>query len=71
MNQNDEHPRRCLDVKGIAELLGIGLTTAYATVNQPGFPSFRIGKKILASYEDVIDWQRTQIDLYKQEKSRI
>ncbi len=61
----------CLNVKGIAETLGIGMTKAYEIVNQPGFPSFRIGRKILASYEDVKEWQRQQIAINEQEKSRI
>ncbi len=60
----------CLDVKGIADTLGIGLTKAYEIVNQPDFPSFRIGRKILASSEDVLEWQRQQIELFYQEKSR-
>ncbi len=60
----------CLDVKGIADTLGIGLTKAYEIVNQPDFPSFRIGRKILASSEDVLEWQRQQIELYAVEKSR-
>ena len=63
--------KNCLNVKGIAETLGIGMTKAYEIVNQPGFPSFRIGRKILASYEDVKEWQRQQIEINEQEKSRI
>ena len=61
----------CLDVKGIADTLGIGLTKAYEIVNQPDFPSFRIGRKILASAEDVQAWQRQQIELFNREKSRV
>ena len=60
-----------LNVKGIAKALGIGMTKTYEIVNQPGFPSFRIGRKILASYQDVMDWQRKQIAINEQEKARI
>lgn len=63
--------RTCLNVKGIADTLGIGMTKAYEIVNQPGFPSFRIGRKILASYEDVKEWQRQQIAINEEEKSRV
>ena len=71
MNKNCDTLRKCLDVKGIADTLGIGMTKAYEIVNQPGFPSFRIGRKILASYEDVKEWQRQQIEINEQEKSRV
>ena len=62
--------KKNLSVKGIAETLGIGLTKTYEIVNQPGFPSFRIGRKILASEEDVREWQRKQIEMNEQEKFR-
>lgn len=68
---NHDLSRKCLDVHGIAETLGIGMTKAYEIVNHPGFPSFRIGRKILASYEDVIEWRQKQIEEYKEEKSRL
>ena len=60
-----------LNVKGVSNYLGIGLTKAYEIVNQPGFPSFRIGRKILVSVEDLKDWQRQQIEINEQEKSRV
>jgi len=52
-----------LNVKEIAAALGIGMTKAYELVNQPGFPSFRIGRKILASAEDLRTWQHKQIEV--------
>lgn len=58
-------------VKGVATFLGIGLTKAYEIVNQPGFPSFRIGRKILVSIDDLKEWQRHQIAINEEEKSRI
>lgn len=60
-----------IDVKGVADYLGIGLTKSYEIVNQPGFPSFRIGRKILVSFEDLKEWQRKQIEVNEQEKSRV
>lgn len=64
MNEN-------LDVRQIGRVLGIGITKAYEVVNQPDFPSFRIGRKILASYNDVMEWQQKQIEINRQEKSRV
>ena len=55
-----------LNVKEIAAALGIGMTKAYELVNQPGFPSFRIGRKILASAEDLRIWQQRQIERNEQ-----
>lgn len=59
-----------LSVKQLANAFGIGLTKAYELVNQPDFPSFRIGRKILVPYDKAKEWQRHQIDLNEQEKSR-
>ena len=60
-----------LNVKGVSAFLGIGMTKAYEIVNQPGFPSFRIGRKILVSVEDLKEWQRQQIAINEVEKSRV
>lgn len=60
-----------LNVKGVSIFLGIGLTKAYEIVNQPGFPSFRIGRKILVSVDDLKEWQRHQIAINEEEKSRV
>ena len=58
-------------VKKVANYLGIGLTKAYQIVNDPGFPSFRIGRKILVSIDDLREWQRQQIAINQSENSRI
>ena len=57
-------------VNQLAEDWNIGLTKAYEIVNQPGFPSFRIGRKILIPIAEANDWQQKQIELYRQEKTR-
>lgn len=59
-----------LSVKGFAAEVGIGLTKAYQIMNDPAFPSFRIGRKLMVSIEDVTAWQQKQIELYAVEKSR-
>jgi len=58
-------------VKTAAKFIGIGMTKAYELFNTPGFPSFRVGKKLLVNHNDLIDWINKQIDLNRQENERI
>lgn len=50
--------KRTLTVKEMQTVLGIGRVTAYELCNSEGFPSFRIGKKILIDSERLNEWIR-------------
>ena len=40
----------------MAKYLGIGRTVAYAMFNEPGFPSFQIGRRKFVMWEDLYAW---------------
>lgn len=42
--------------KEAAGMLGLSMTTMYKLVHSEGFPSVRIGKKILVSVEGLKNW---------------
>lgn len=48
--------RKNINVKGLCDYLGIGRATAYELVNSEGFPSFRIGKRILINVDALQEW---------------
>ncbi len=50
--------KRTLTVKELQTVLGVGRSTAYELCNSKGFPSFRIGKKILVSVERLNEWMK-------------
>ena len=39
-----------------ARLLDVSRPTLYQLLNQPGFPSFRIGKRVLVSVAGLQEW---------------
>ena len=51
-----------LNVKQVAKVLNISSNTAYELVKQPGFPSFRLGKRILTNREKLQEWLDRQTD---------
>ncbi len=53
--------KKTLNVSELSEYLGIGRATAYELVNSDGFPSFRIGKKILINVDALEEWIKSNI----------
>lgn len=50
-----------MNVKRMAECMGIGIVTAYQLCNSEGFyPAFRIGRKILVNRERLQQWLNEQ-----------
>jgi len=47
-------------VPELAEALGIGRNVAYELVQRPGFPTIRIGKRIVVSVEGLKAWLERQ-----------
>lgn len=57
------HNSDILNVKQMAKYLGIGINAAYKLVHQDGFPSLRIGKRIVIS--------KTQLDYWVEVTSKL
>lgn len=53
--------KNTLTVAELSKYLQIGRKTAYELVNSTGFPSFRIGKKILVNVDALQDWIQQNI----------
>ena len=47
-----------LSVQELAQQMGISLPKAYELVKEPGFPTIRIGTRILIPTEGFRDWLR-------------
>lgn len=45
-----------MTVEQLAEYLKISLWTAYELVHKKGFPSFRVGKRILVAKAKLMEW---------------
>ena len=55
----DEKPkcmRMAMSVEDMADELSIGRNVAYQLVQQPGFPSFMIGRRVLVSRKGLQEW---------------
>lgn len=50
------HNSDILNVKQMAKYLGIGINAAYKLVHQDGFPSLRIGKRIVIPKTQLDKW---------------
>ena len=46
-----------------AQVLGVSRPTLYALLDQPGFPTFRVGNRRLISVEGLRDWIRSQTEV--------
>lgn len=49
-----------MEVKEMQTYVGVGRRKAYELANSKGFPSFRIGRKILISREGLERWMKEQ-----------
>ena len=52
--------RMALSVAEAAEALGISRPSLYALLDRPGFPSFRVGRRVLISREGLASWVAEQ-----------
>lgn len=60
--KNMVNEKRNLTVMETAKYLGIGRRAAYELVNSEGFPSFRVGAKILVNVERLESWIQQNIE---------
>ena len=57
----NESARLTLTVRQFASQMQVSMPTAYVMVNQPGFPAFKAGKKILISRTALEKWIDEQV----------
>ena len=49
-----------LNVKQLADLLGVSDSSVYQLIQEDGFPSLRIGKRIVIPKEELREWISTR-----------
>ena len=49
-----------LNVKQLADLLGVSDSSVYKLIQEDGFPSLRIGKRIVIPKEELREWISTR-----------
>ena len=57
---NNDEFAEFLDARNLAKFLGIGNNKAYELLNTKGFPSLKLGKKIMAPKSEVMAWQQRE-----------
>lgn len=60
MGSNDE--RMTMSVAEAAKALGISRPSLYALLDVPGFPSFRVGRRVLISRAGLARWVEQQTE---------
>lgn len=53
---------KLLTVKELQDYLGIGRSKAYELVNEPDFPTLRIGRNIRVPKEQLVEWIVEQVE---------
>lgn len=51
-----ELPKEIYNVQEAAEVLGVGANTVYNLSHTQGFPSFKLGKRILIPRKQLMEW---------------
>ena len=60
---NDELPL-AMNAKDVAGYLNISLTCAYNVMNSKGFPTIKIGKRLIVTKENFFNWLTTAKEVY-------
>ena len=50
-----------LNADTVAKLLGISISSAYELMNEEGFPSVRIGKRLIVPKENLQAWVKSHL----------
>ena len=62
IEKSNPAPRMTMTVEEMGAELGVSRSTAYSLVQQPGFPSFSIGRRVLVSREGLLKWIERQCE---------
>ena len=49
-----------LNAKLVAQVLGVSISTAYEVMHEPGFPTLRVGSRMVVPKEKFIRWAEEQ-----------
>ena len=49
-----------LNAKLVAQTLGVSISTAYEVMHEPGFPTLRVGSRMVVPKEKFIQWAGEQ-----------
>ena len=49
-----------LNTKMVAQVLGVSISTAYELFHEPGFPTLRVGSRMVVPKEKFIQWAEAQ-----------
>ena len=49
-----------LNANLVAQVLGVSISTAYELLNDPGFPTLRVGSRMVVPKEKFIQWAEGQ-----------
>ena len=49
-----------LNAKMVAQVLGVSISTAYEVMHEPGFPTLRVGSRMVVPKEKFIQWAEGQ-----------
>ena len=49
-----------LNAKMVAQVLGVSISPAYELLNDPGFPTLRVGSRMVVPKEKFIQWAEGQ-----------
>ena len=49
-----------LNAKMVAQVLGVSISTAHELLNDPGFPTLRVGSRMVVPKEKFIQWAEGQ-----------
>lgn len=60
---NDELPL-AMNAKDVAGYLNVSLTCAYNVMNSKGFPVIKIGKRLIVTKENFLNWLTTAKEVY-------
>ena len=52
-----------LNADTVAKLLGISISSAYELMNEEGFPSVRIGKRLIVPKENLQAWVESHLGM--------
>jgi len=59
--KNYHQPKLALNVAELAEVLGIGINSAYELVHSQGFPAIYVGRRIVIPIKALEDWLNLQV----------
>ena len=49
-----------LNAKLVAQVLGVSISTAYEVMHDPGFPTLRVGSRMVVPKEKFMQWAEEQ-----------